>query len=956
MPSVPGFTRNLYVSGRIKETTFGSDTAAGLAVADFQMFRTASDPFQFAVDLQDDLDVTGGLEGVTDSEVLAQRLDGPYSQPRVKPHTLAAFAGFAMGSVTSSTDGNGRKHTFTPVESYNAEGLSLPSFTAVEDCLAYQKWHTGIVVDSFTLETNRKGYLDFSATFLGSGKRYTWTTDMSAASEVASEPWLKAGNAKVWMHRGSRTGTYDGSIAQSKTADDLTGYPEDVSGRILSFRWTYQNNPNADDLYRFNSGVTMAAGERVRRAQALQLSFEVESFDSVEDLGFVAHLDGDLLGTLSDGSDIPATSSIVGGSYSDRTYGQALLVTSSDSVNWKYTGGAGEGTYLVHLYPNFEYDTVQSDRVIFEHYRGANDYLRFFYSVSSDDCLQTDGNGYVSVADTEDLDVGFSDILAECWIKIDDASSASRLVSKIDTAGYELLVSATTARLRGNVGDADGSTISTADGASLDDGAWHHCAILYDRDGNMTRYVDGTLYGTADDISARSGDAGNAAVFAVAASSGGGNLFQGSIDEVRVWNLGTKGLAQISDVALAVSDHAHDRHGVSHRLTAWDDADRTDQVTGDEQTFEAGVGDWTAYSTNTISASTDYAHGGSQSMKITDNEGVVGPCSLSTGDWSGSLTDAVWYEAEAWVYVESANWTGDDVGIYWDNFSGATTTTNTTATQDAWARVSALILCDGDTTGHLKVRANGASGDGSFFYIDDIRVRRVGLVGRWRMDGDSADDTTNGNDLSAQGSGNAFQPLLRWIFRKQADGVNYDAISDVQSFATDASKTFVLTYGQNGVRLYDNGTLADNYSLNSDGLGNAPNTLYLHDQAGSLHPDAHIDEVFGFFDEKSATDALLLSNTISNLGADPLLRLQQQTRGGLELECFGTGNAIAAGSTYYGAGVIFPDLQYKSVNVASDLGGKKTVNVEAVVIEDSDAAAYASSYLTVWNNVFSYLG
>lgn len=284
MAVIAGTQRHLYIMDVKKESSFGSDTAEGAAAADFHEFRVASEPLNLMIDLQDDLDLIGGKEEATEAEIIAKRVEGAMNQPRAKPHTVGVICGFGLGTVSSASDAsNGRIHTFTPIESYSTNGLDLPSFIAVEDYRSfYQRMFTGLMVDSFTLSGDRKGYLQLSSSIIGSGRVYTWSTDLSGQAEQASEPWLKLGYCKVWLHTGANTGTFDGTDSQSKAADDLTNTAGSIEARTRSFTWSYNNNISTDDLYRFNGGLVMTAGERTRRSQTLSFVIEADGSTSTD--------------------------------------------------------------------------------------------------------------------------------------------------------------------------------------------------------------------------------------------------------------------------------------------------------------------------------------------------------------------------------------------------------------------------------------------------------------------------------------------------------------------------------------------------------------------------------------------------------------------------------------------------------------------------------------------------
>ena len=219
-------------------------------------------------------------------------------------------------------------------------------------------------------------------------------------------------------------------------------------------------------------------------------------------------------------------------------------------------------------------------------------------------CLSLDGNGYASITDGSQtgLDIGTSDFMVEAWVKFTNAATAQRIVAKMNTglAGYDVFFTATNARLGATIRDGGGVVISTDDGASLNDGNWHHIAVVFDRSGNMTRYVDGSVYGTADDISARNLSLDHGLDFRIGCSSAGTQYYTGSVDEVRVWDYGVGGLP--ADIATAIAEHAACPYRISERLSAGDLQGRW-SFDGDVLTDSSGngntlTGSGVAYATN----------------------------------------------------------------------------------------------------------------------------------------------------------------------------------------------------------------------------------------------------------------------------------------------------------------------------------------------------------------------
>ncbi|MCH7952236.1 glycosyltransferase, partial [Patescibacteria group bacterium] len=119
--------------------------------------------------------------------------------------------------------------------------------------------------------------------------------------------------------------------------------------------------------------------------------------------------------------------------------------------------------------------------------------------------LDFDGSGdYVNMGDPADgsLDFGSStDFTIEAWVKTTD--TGTQIVGKyfdgITGAGWNMQIG-NTGKLYAQTQDGTNFVASTDDAAVINDGAWHHVTVVNDRDGSMTRYVDGVQSGTADSI------------------------------------------------------------------------------------------------------------------------------------------------------------------------------------------------------------------------------------------------------------------------------------------------------------------------------------------------------------------------------------------------------------------------------------------------------------------------
>lgn len=159
----------------------------------------------------------------------------------------------------------------------------------------------------------------------------------------------------------------------------------------------------------------------------------------------------------------------------------------------------------------------------------------------------------------------------------------------------------------------------------------------------------------------------------------------------------------------------------------------------------------------------------------------------------------------------------------------------------------------------------------------------------------------------------------KFIFRKRAAGVDYDAEAGNQTFKDGELLSIIGTYGSNGVRIYVNAVLGGVVNSNAAPLTGNPGTFYLSDNTQTQFPDAIFDEIYLLSRELSATEALKylhqskqiknnnaklsLTKTLSN-GDKLLIDSEKET---IEFADFSAGsftNAIAS----MDAGSFFPNM------------------------------------------------
>ena len=140
---------------------------------------------------------------------------------------------------------------------------------------------------------------------------------------------------------------------------------------------------------------------------------------------------------------------------------------------------------------------------------------------------------YIDCGDVSNLDFGTGDFSICMWMKT-SSSVPMRLVNKRDASniGYEISTT-TSGQIRAGIGDSSGYTQGF--GGTVNDDAWHHVAITYDRDGSVSLYVDAGIPSTGD-ISLRPGSIDNSESFRIGRLRIPDKYFDGTIDDVMIFD------------------------------------------------------------------------------------------------------------------------------------------------------------------------------------------------------------------------------------------------------------------------------------------------------------------------------------------------------------------------------------------------------------------------------------
>lgn len=161
----------------------------------------------------------------------------------------------------------------------------------------------------------------------------------------------------------------------------------------------------------------------------------------------------------------------------------------------------------------------------------------------------TGTNAYAFISDTSGggttgpgLDIGTRDWTVAAWV---NTTNSGFVVSKMgyvggsnpDGWGMSISANGTLGAVlhKSNVGTVN---IFAGDGALVTDGRWHHVAAVFNRSGNLVRYVDGAATGTQYSLSSLNGqslDNTNQMRIGARDQSGDEVYFRGRIDDTRLY-------------------------------------------------------------------------------------------------------------------------------------------------------------------------------------------------------------------------------------------------------------------------------------------------------------------------------------------------------------------------------------------------------------------------------------
>jgi len=155
-----------------------------------------------------------------------------------------------------------------------------------------------------------------------------------------------------------------------------------------------------------------------------------------------------------------------------------------------------------------------------------NSLVGAYYKLVTDD--------YIEIADNANLDVGTSDFSQTIRFNPNSVSGTQYLINKeAGGIGYGVYLVDDDIYIRFDDGTTDVSAIILT--AQIVDNTWYSLNISFDRDGNATAILNGTISGTVD-ISTANLTLNNAGAYRIGSTTAGASFFDGEISMNLHWN------------------------------------------------------------------------------------------------------------------------------------------------------------------------------------------------------------------------------------------------------------------------------------------------------------------------------------------------------------------------------------------------------------------------------------
>ena len=241
--------------------------------------------------------------------------------------------------------------------------------------------------------------------------------------------------------------------------------------------------------------------------------------DAGDDIVMMSDADGTTTVTLHG----YGTSDPNGGALTFTWYLNNNLVSTNVSFNYNLNAG------------DFTFKLIVSNGVL-----TAIDYVDV--TVADNLALSFTGSNedYVDCGNDAELQMGTHDLTVEFWFKTSVSGVAQRIIgngySEDLDDGYSIWIN-NVGKIR--AGFSDGTTSDAKNNETIvTDGNWHHCAVVFDRDGKLWVCVDGNctnkLIDTLSDLNCD--NTNDTFVLGRKSTANSAQSYTGSLDEVRIWN------------------------------------------------------------------------------------------------------------------------------------------------------------------------------------------------------------------------------------------------------------------------------------------------------------------------------------------------------------------------------------------------------------------------------------
>ncbi len=338
---------------------------------------------------------------------------------------------------------------------------------------------------------------------------------------------------------GSDAANFD--IAQAATASSLIG------GESTTFSIVF--TPTTEGLH--NATISIANTDSNENLFEIHLTGTGKNVPTFS-IGAITDFEAQLVGTTSTeksylmlGSDLEnaVTISTQEGFEISTTSGSGFVGVGEYLTLTPVNGSISQNIY-VRFVPTETADYVaqiiHNNPDVGEEIMGVNGQSYTMADTAPISALEFDGiDDYVRINPNSDLEFGTStDFSVAFWMKTDNWQDDASIVSNKDwgsgkNVGWNIALGSDSQGIDVNVGD--GSNRADLQEGSLNDGEWHHIAATFDRDGDVTLYVDGVLEESTS--MSHVGNVTNNLEVTFGADEDYEYNYAGLLEEVKIWNM-----------------------------------------------------------------------------------------------------------------------------------------------------------------------------------------------------------------------------------------------------------------------------------------------------------------------------------------------------------------------------------------------------------------------------------